>query len=123
VYDFADALGHGTMRADMVPFLEDRVMKSKRSSDLERWRQASPIEHVNADAPPFFVIHGTNDTLVPIEQARSFVDDLRKASRQPVVFAEIPGAQHAFEIFPSVRAHATAHAVERFLAVVRSEHS
>jgi hypothetical protein len=39
-----------------------------------------------------------------------------------VVYAELPGAQHAFEIFPSVRTHHTVHAVERFLAVVRSEH-
>jgi hypothetical protein len=38
------------------------------------------------------------------------------------VFAELPGAQHAYETFPSIRAHASAHAVERFLAVVRSEH-
>ncbi len=70
---------------------------------------------------PFFVLHGTNDSLVPVEPARTFVEELRSASRQPVVYAELPDAQHAFEIFPSVRAHAAAHAVERFLAVVRSE--
>ena len=32
-------------------------------------------------------------------------------------------AQHAFDTLPSVRAHHTAHAVERFLAVVRSGHA
>ena len=67
------------------------------------------------------MLHGTNDSLVPVEQARAFVDELRKASQQPVVYAELPGAQHAFETMPSVRTHATVHAVERFLAVVRSE--
>jgi hypothetical protein len=39
-----------------------------------------------------------------------------------VVYAELPRAQHAFESLPSVRAHHTVHAVERFLAVVRSRH-
>jgi acetyl esterase/lipase len=86
------------------------------------WEQASPISHVHPDAPPFFVIHGVNDSVIPIEQARSFVDRLRPASLQPVVYAELPRAQHAFDMAPSIRVHHTAHAIERFLAVVRSEH-
>ena len=120
VYDFTNR--HGTSRDDMTPFLEKRVFKSALVSDHERWDQASPISHVRADAPPFFVLHGTNDSLVPVEQARTFVDELRKESSSPVVYAELPLAQHAFDVFPSVRAHHTVHAVERFLAVVRSEH-
>jgi acetyl esterase/lipase len=120
VYDFTNR--HGTSREEMTPFLEKRVFKSALVDDRERWEQASPISHVRADAPPFFVLHGTNDSLVPVEQARTFVDELRKESSSPVVYAELPLAQHAFEMFPSVRAHHTVHAVERFLAVVRSEH-
>jgi acetyl esterase/lipase len=120
VYDFTNR--HGTSREDITPFLEKRVFKSSLADDRDRWEQASPISHVRADAPPFFVLHGTNDSLVPVEQARTFVDELRKESSSPVVYAELPLAQHAFEVFPSVRAHHTAHAVERFLAVVRSEH-
>jgi acetyl esterase/lipase len=119
VYDFTNR--HGTGRADMEPFLAKVVFKSRLDQDRPRWEEASPITHVRADAPPFFVIHGTNDSLVPIQQARAFVDDLRAHSRQPVAYAEIPGAQHAFEAFPSVRAMAAVHAIERFLAYVRSE--
>ena len=120
VYDFVNR--HGTGRADIEGFLAKTVFKSQLADDRARWEQASTISHVGPHAPPFFVLHGTNDSLVPVEQARTFVDELRKASQQSVVYAELPGAQHAFEIFPSVRAHAAAHAVERFLAVVRSEH-
>jgi acetyl esterase/lipase len=119
VYDFTNR--HGTGRPDMEGFLARRVFKSELHSDRAAWEQASPVSHVGPQAPPFFVLHGTNDSLVPVGQARSFVDELRKASDRPVVYAELPGAQHAFEIFPSVRTHATVHAVERFLAVVRSE--
>jgi acetyl esterase/lipase len=120
VYDFTNR--HGTGRADLESFLSERVLKSSLADDRARWEQASPISHVRAGAPPFFVLHGTNDSLVPIEQARTFVDELRKESTQPVVYAELPLAQHAFEVLPSVRTHHTVHAVERFLAVVRSEH-
>ena len=119
IYDFVNR--HGTSRADMTDLLE-LVFRSKLSADRERWEQASPISHIGPDAVPFFVLHGVNDSLVPVEQTRTFVDELRKESDHPVVYAELPGAQHAFEILPSIRAHAAAHAVERFLAVVRSEH-
>ena len=56
-----------------------------------------------------------------MEPARQFVAALRPAATAPVVYAELPRAQHAFDVLPSVRAHHTVHAVERFLAVVRSE--
>ncbi len=29
---------------------------------------------VGPDAPPFFIAHGANDSLVPVEQARSFAE-------------------------------------------------
>ena len=120
VYDFINADGSG--RADTTRFLERRVFKSRVAEDLARWEQASPINHVGSHAPPFFVLHGTIDSLVPVEHARWFVEELRKASTNPVAYAELPRAQHAFDTLPSPRAHYTAHAVERFLAVVRSEH-
>jgi acetyl esterase/lipase len=68
------------------------------------------------------VIHGELDTLVPVEDARRFVGELKRTSRAPVVYAEIPGAQHAFEIFPSLRALSVVHGIERFLAYLVSEH-
>ena len=79
------------------------------------------MSHVGPDAPPFFLLHGTNDTIVPVEQGRNFARMLREASTQPVVWAELPRAQHAFDVLPSIRAHHTVRAVERFLAVVRSQ--
>ena len=120
VYDFTNR------NRDAHPLLErlltDQVLKTAFADDRDSWHLASPMSHVRPDAPPFFLLHGTNDTLVPIEQGRAFARALGEVSRQPVVFAELPGAQHAFDISPSVRAHHTVRSVERFLAVVRSEH-
>ena len=36
-------------------------------------------------------------------------------SRNPVRYAEIPGAQHAFELFPSLRTALVIQGVERFV--------
>ena len=46
---------------------------------LERLRKLSPIQHVRAGMPPFLLIHGTADPLVPIEQSRKLCRAIRKA--------------------------------------------
>ena len=115
VYDFTH---HDAIHPLMVPTLAKYVFKLRRVDLAEAFRTASPITYVSADAPPFFVLHGTNDSLIPVEQARAFTARLREVSRQPVAYAELPRAQHAFDIFGSARAaHATV-AVEQFLAEI-----
>ena len=76
---------------------------------------ASPILRITADAPDFFVLHGVHDTLVPVDQARLFVDRLRATSKRSVVYAELPGAQHAFDVFPSIRSAHVVRAIDRYL--------
>ena len=55
------------------------------------------------------------DTLVPIRQARSFVGKLRETSDHAVAYSELSGAQHAFDVFPSVRSQHSVRGVDRFL--------
>ena len=92
----------------------------KRFFDTEReaFEKASPMDRVHADAPPFLVIHGDLDTLAPVEDCRHFVEQLRAVSASPVVYAEMKGAQHAFEIFPSYRTARVIEGVERFLTTL-----
>ncbi len=116
VYDFVDEHHLGVPGVER--FLERYVMRSKLAEDRERWEQASPVSWVHGDAPPFFVLHGRNDVFARIEQARWFVDLLRKESSQPVAFAELPRAQHAFDLFTSIRAVNSVRAIERFLDTV-----
>jgi acetyl esterase/lipase len=119
VYDFAG--GSSRAHRGLQRLLARRVLKTSPDDDRANWELASPVSHVGPDAPPFFVLHGTNDTVVPVEAAREFTARLRAVASRPVVYAELPRAQHAFDVLPSIRAHHTVHAVERFLAVARSE--
>jgi acetyl esterase/lipase len=105
-------------RAQFVDVLERLVVKRKLSTHRDIYLDASPIRYVRADAPPFFVLHGTDDSLIPVEEAREFVKELRSVSKAPVAYAELPNAQHAFDIFGSPRAHKSADAVARFLSWV-----
>jgi acetyl esterase/lipase len=115
VYDFTNASGcqpnDGLQR-----FLERMVMKTSLADHRGEWERASPLHRVHAGAPPFFVVHGTHDSLTPVEEARLFTERLRAVSREPVCYAEIPGAQHAFETFHSLRTAHVVLGVERFLA-------
>jgi|HigsolmetaAR201D_1030396.scaffolds.fasta_scaffold04541_4 acetyl esterase/lipase len=91
------------------------VMKARIDREPEKFRAMSPIHRVHPDAPPFFIIHGDGDTLVPVGESRRFSKRLREVSRQPVLYAEMPGGQHAFDVFPTWRSAPVIRAVERFL--------
>lgn len=99
VYDFTRL--QDAMHPMMLPLLERMVVKQPRTANMQSYLDASPVTHISADAPPFFVLHGRNDSLVPVQQARGFVDQLRQVSKQPVVYAELPFTQHAFDLLGS----------------------
>ena len=40
---------------------------------------ASPIHYVSKDDPPFLIVHGEADRVVPVEQSQRFYEELRKA--------------------------------------------
>ena len=117
VYDWLNR--DGTGRDDMTKLLVDRVVKQPFEDARDIYEQASPMTHVSEDAAPMMLLHGTNDSLVPIAQARSMVDLLRAKSTQPVVYGEYPGAQHAFDVFSGNRTDAAVAGIERFLNVAR----
>lgn len=121
VYDVANRFGH-EFHDGLEQFLGRAVMKQRFEEDPAAYAKASPAERVHRDAPPFFVIHGTHDSLAPVSQARDFVKLLSETSKAPVVYAELPGAQHAFEIFHSLRTRHVVCAVDRFLTWVHSRH-
>jgi acetyl esterase/lipase len=74
----------------------------------------SPVDHVRPDAPPFLIAHGDRDTLVPAEGARRFAERLRAVSASPVVYVELPGAQHTFDLVHSIRFETLIDGIEAF---------
>jgi acetyl esterase/lipase len=115
VYDFAGVTGLRSAELLRDSFLAPRVIQKPWPDARAEFESASPLLRVTPDAPDFFVIHGVHDTLVPVAQARLFVEKLRDTSRKTVVYAELPGAQHAFDIFPSIRSAHIVRAIDRYL--------
>lgn len=102
-------------RQRFVEFLERVVVKRRIDDAPAVFRDASPIARIHPDAPPFLVIHGSGDTIIPVEQARSFVERLRAVSRSPVGYVELPGAGHGFDMVDGARTGPMATAIGLFL--------
>ena len=112
LYDLTD-LGIYSRYRDWL--FEKVVLKARIDDEPELYRDVSPAHRVSEDAPPFLIFHGDQDTLVPVEDARAFTKKLEQTSRNPVLYVEMPGAEHAFDIFPSLRTARVVECIERFL--------
>jgi acetyl esterase/lipase len=91
---------------------------------VDRGRQplpSAPFDYVRPDAPPVFLAHGEYDTLVPVAQAGALADRLREVSTSPVVYAELPGGPHNFDLFHSIRFEILIDGIEAFTAWIRSQ--
>lgn len=62
---------------------------------LDAYRQASPLLRRPQSPPPFLLVHGTNDAVVPVQQARAMADHLRHLGGQ-VVLLELAGEGHTW---------------------------
>ncbi|HEY0225005.1 MAG TPA: alpha/beta hydrolase [Mycobacterium sp.] len=102
-------------RAQFVEFLERVVVQRRIARRPEVFRDASPIARVHRNAPPLLVIHGSKDSVIPVEQARSFVERMRAVSGSMVGYLELPGAGHGFDLVDGERAGVAAHATSLFL--------
>ena len=89
---------HGT-RIDN--YVLEQLMKTTPEQDPETYDLASPKRMRRRAADVLFT--GTHDTLVWVEEARRFIAELSAVSAQPLVYAELAGAQHAFETVHSMR--------------------
>ena len=120
VYDFIDRANSRPL-VKLADFVGPRVFKCRPEEQPELWDAVSPITRVGRHAPPFFVIQGTHDTLVFAEEAQAFVAAMRDRSAEPVLHAELLGAQHAFDVFHSPRTTHVVLGVARFLEHVHAE--
>ncbi len=68
--------------------------------------------------PPMLVVHGEKDTSIPAPDVRAFAERARAVSNHPVIYAELPGAHHDFDLFESIRSAAVNQAVDQFTARV-----
>ena len=114
VFDWTDAdqLQPNDLLKDL---LEKTVVKQTGDNVPEVYSAASPLHRITPQAPAMMVVHGTHDSLVPVALATAFSRKLEAVSNAPVVYLQVPRAQHAFDVFASPRSEHTKLGVTRFL--------
>ncbi len=120
VYDFLARYQQHVNGKLVIRFLKDRVMHESPEQNPGLWDLASPVAQIHENAPPFMLVHGQQDSLAAINDGRTFAQRLRRSSRKPVVFLELPGTEHGFDSMHSPRTEAVIDGVQRFLDWVRA---
>jgi acetyl esterase/lipase len=118
-YDWFTTKGDG--RREFVGLLQKMVVKKPFKQNRQVYLDASPITKIRPDAPPFFILHGEDDSIIPVGEGREFAEALAQKSDDVVVYSEIPHAQHAFDFFGSPHGDFTATAVGHFLDWVKAK--
>jgi acetyl esterase/lipase len=120
---------HGIRQQDtMEEFISWRVIQQTRETAPDVFEDGSPISWIHREgvaeaAPPFCIVQGTHDSLVWVEEVRRFVAEFAPLTSVPLVYAELPRAQHAFEIFHSPRTSHLLNAASAWLEWVRARHA
>jgi alpha-L-fucosidase 2 len=79
----------------------DNLQRSPLSRIIaERLKQLSPIEHVQRDTPPFLLIHGTADPLVPFAQSKAMCERMKGVGASCELYA-VAGAGHGIRWWES----------------------
>jgi acetyl esterase/lipase len=82
----------------------------------DRYIQASPIHSVKPGLPPSLLIYGGRDHIVESRFGRHLAETLTQ-NQNPVLFIEIPWADHAFDaVFQGISSQFALYYVDRFLA-------
>lgn len=70
-----------------------QLIGARLGEDKAKCDAVSPVRYVTADNPPFLILHGDRDALVPYAQSVELSELLVKAG-VPVILQRIPGAGH-----------------------------
>ncbi|MBN1421976.1 MAG: alpha/beta hydrolase [Planctomycetes bacterium] len=73
----------------------ERFLGATYADKPDLYRLASPMAHIDAKDPPFLILHGTEDKLVPYAQAVAFKEKLEKAGVAVELYSA-EGAGHGF---------------------------
>lgn len=98
----------------LLYLLERRVIQLPYKGHEALYSSISPYDRIAADAPPFFIVQGVNDTLVDVQVARDFVQRFRTVAFAPIYYVELPFTQHSYDITASPRTSATTRAAVAF---------
>jgi acetyl esterase/lipase len=89
----AHAVPGAGLKHDPSTSPESRMIGGAIQENVEKVGRANPVQYVTKVAPPFLIVHGEQDPLVPCHQSELLYEALKRA-RDNVTFYKIAGAGH-----------------------------
>jgi acetyl esterase/lipase len=97
------ASGKGKPDHDEVNSPESALVGKQITNAPELVKRASPATYISKNDPPFFIQHGTEDPLVPVEQSKNFYSAVIKVlDKDNVTLVLLEGAGHGGPQFSTV---------------------
>jgi acetyl esterase/lipase len=81
------------LKQESLDSLEARLIGGPISQNLQKAQRANPIHYISKDDPPFLIMHGDKDPVVPLHQSELLADALKKAGVE-VTLRVVPGGEH-----------------------------
>ena len=97
-----------------------KFLHAMPEEDREKWRWASPVNHIRRDGPPVLLLHGADDDSVPPSQSMDFARQYRQAGASAEVYI-LDGAPHAFWNYYPWFSDAMERAASFFLQLARRQ--
>ncbi len=72
---------------------EAKLIGGPVQENKDKVQRANPITYVTKDDPPFLIVHGDKDPLVPHNQSEILLDALKKAGVEAILYT-VPGGGH-----------------------------
>ena len=89
----AHAVPGAFQKHDPAASPESKLIGGPIQENTEKAGRANPVKYVTEEAPPFLIVHGDQDPLVPIHQSQLLYEALKQA-KSDVTFYKIAGAGH-----------------------------
>src|SRR5207247_3085072 len=99
--DFFKLSVTSTNKKGDAPGAVERLIGGPLEANRERVQQSNPITFVSKDDPPFLILHGDKDDLVPPAQSMMLYDAL-KAAGVDAAYHLIKGRAHGYRVGPDV---------------------
>ena len=93
-----------TIDHDAADSPESRLIGGPVQENRDKARRADPITYVSAEAPPFLIVHGDADPLVPHNQSELLYEALRRAGVDTTFYTVRGGRHGGFRHDPQVDA-------------------
>ena len=128
VMDFCNLFGQAH-NDELAEYSAAEIIDASLDDPSQRavFESANAIASINkqtdfSSIPDCAIIHGDCDSLIAIEESELFAEKLQQASENKVIYSRIPGAQHAYNMFRSLRSELVLNELVRFAYYFEKKH-